>query len=57
MGQYFSTASDELKNLEDAYPELGPLRECMGSLDALSKFTLPIDADNHVRLFRARSDR
>ena len=46
-----TTAGKELEKLEGAHPQLTSLRECMGSLDALSKFDLAIDADDHVRMF------
>jgi DNA polymerase-1 len=50
-GEHSSTKREEFLKLEGQYPELTPLRECMGDLDALSNFDLPVDADDRVRLF------
>ena len=46
-----TTASEVLKKLEAAHPQLVPLRECMNTLDALSDFDLEVDADGCCRLF------
>jgi hypothetical protein len=46
-----TTAGKVLERLEGAHPQLAPLRECMNTLDALSKFELEIDTDGCCRPF------
>ena len=46
-----TTKGKVLEELEGTYPQLAPLRECMGTLDALSNFDLEVDADDCVRMF------
>jgi hypothetical protein len=40
-----------LKEHEERYPQLAPLRECLRTLNTLARFGLPADADGRSRFF------
>ena len=46
-----SLADSVLKDYEERYPQLAPLRECLRTLNTLSRFGLPVDADGRSRFF------
>ncbi len=46
-----SLADSVLKDYEERYPQLAPLRECLRTLNTLSRFGLSADADGRSRFF------
>jgi DNA polymerase-1 len=46
-----SKAKKVLERLETRYPQLGPLRRCLGNLDALSSFEFEPSEDGRLRVY------